>query len=344
MESAAFLPMESHLDRIDPIEFCSAPHRKVPDSLRKKLTLRHYRVPLATGVGQAVFATSSENEESLSGEASSAAGASEGGVALRPLIVLLHGLGDDCVYPYWHWMEIFTKQGLDVLSIEWDGHGNEKSSALDFQTATRSIPIVLQRLFSEPGRGMLSQLRQVPPLYLVGHSTGASLALIAATRPDVARLIKAVVAVSPVLGKIGSSSYRSYERMGYFNPLTWMRDFGSRLSVYGFRGLQTFSGHASEQLPIKLRIGLPVEEQASAFFTETFAERRVLRSVQCPVVWIHGAKDRYSPYSAAIALMEEIPTPLQRHLEPKRTHLSLAFSNIAPKYIAQFVQAQGTSP
>jgi pimeloyl-ACP methyl ester carboxylesterase len=308
----------------------------VPESLVKKIDLSYFRVPVATGTGLAVYARGLQ-QPSMETKKSDA----HSSQALeKPLIILLHGLADDCVYPFWHWMDHFTQQGFQVLSVEWDGHGNSGASHLDFQSATRTIPLLLQKLCSEPGRGIFSHLKKSPPVYLVGHSTGATLALIAATRPEISAIVTTVFAISPVLSKVHSLSYRNQEKWGFYNPMSWIRDFGARVSVYGFSGLQGFSGLGSRPLPVRPALGLPLEEQLNAFLEETFEERKILKKVQSQVVWIHGAKDRFSPYQNALRLMEEIPGQLERHIEPKRTHLSLAFSAVAPKYVTQFIQNQ----
>jgi pimeloyl-ACP methyl ester carboxylesterase len=310
------------LEPLDALAFCTTPHRRIPEALRRRASVQFVKIPLAGGTGQGVWVRPHEAPQN----------------SANPMILFLHGLADDCVYPYWHWMEVFAKSGFDVLSVEWDGHGATGASALDFQESTRTIPLLLQKLFGEPGKGMLSQMKSPPPLYLVGHSIGASLALIAATRPEILSCVRSVVAVSPVLGAVPTGSYRSHERAGYLNPVNWVRDLGGRVSYYGMRGLQGFSGFGADELPTRLKLGLPIELQASQFLHEAFHERRLLRHIKCPVLWIHAMKDRFAPYEKVLPLMEEIPTNVVKHLELKRTHLGMAFSLAGPKYISQYVQ------
>ena len=49
-------------------------------------------------------------------------------------LFLCMALGDDCSYPFIITLDkILNSNGLSVLSFDWDGHGIDGSSVLDFQ-------------------------------------------------------------------------------------------------------------------------------------------------------------------------------------------------------------------
>ena len=136
------------------------------------VSISYFEVPLSTGSGTAFLSVPKGIES-----------------AQKSLVILVHGLGDDCSYPLLHWIRFLNANGMSVLSFDWDGHGVDGSSILDFQQATRSIPLIIYRLFGDEERTGLSAKRIGPSCFLMGHSMGAAYALIAATRHDVAKIL-----------------------------------------------------------------------------------------------------------------------------------------------------------
>jgi pimeloyl-ACP methyl ester carboxylesterase len=323
------------LPALDEARFGAAAHRRVPDVLRRKARVTHFTVPLAAGTGAAVLV---EPRPPADGSGSSVSSSrASGRKTWRPLVILIHGLGDDCTFPHWHWMDLLLQQELAVLSVDWDGHGPGGGSHLDFQGATRSLPLLLQKLFGQPGQGLLPESHEGPPVFLMGHSTGAALALICASRPDAARHVEGVVAVSPTVCA-AQADYRRAERLTFASPGAWMSDFAGRVPYYGVRAmLPRPGGRRHEAFPVRVRVGLSAAEQLQAFLRETFEERRILRKVNVPVLWLHGARDRFVPLSRAQPLMDEIPGALFSHVDRARGHVRMAFSLAAPQYAARFV-------
>jgi pimeloyl-ACP methyl ester carboxylesterase len=245
-------------------------------------------------------------------------------------------------------MELLLQQDIAVLSVDWDGHGPSGASHLDFQGATRSLPLLLQKLFGESGVGLMPEFHEGPPVFLMGHSMGGAFALICASRPDVARHVSGVIAVSPAVCA-ETADYRRAERFTFANPGNWVSDFLGRVPFYGVRAmLPRPSGRRHESFPVRAKVGLSLSEQLHAFLRETFEERRVLRKVQVPVLWLHGAKDRFVPLAQAQVFLAEIPSALFSHVDRRRGHVRMAFSQSAPQYAARFIStcmsvAQGSS-
>jgi alpha-beta hydrolase superfamily lysophospholipase len=300
--------------------FARSPHRRVPENCRKIADFAYFFVPLANGTGGAVLASPREPRP---------------GPAV--LVILSHALGFDSTYPYWHWIEALNAKGLHVLSVDWDGHGVTGGSALDMQTATRSLPLLLQRLYGEAGVASFSARRPGPMCFLMGHAAGAAYGLLAASRPDCSKILSGVIAVSPAVNT-GSDGMFRRERWTVLNPMAWFKDLLTLVPFYGLSGVIPPSAkRQAKTFPLRLRIGIDQEVQLADFVNETFASRKVLRNVQTPVLWFHGAKDRRIPFERALPLMTEIPSALFTHVDEQRGHTRMMYSSEIPNYAAKFI-------
>lgn len=300
--------------------FARSPHRRVPDACRKIAEFNYFSVPLSHGTGSAVLASPTEKR-----------------AGTPVLVILTHALGFDATYPYWHWIESLNARGLHVLSLDWDGHGVSGGSSLDMQTASRSIPLLLQRLFGESGATNLQLKRPGPLCFLMGHAAGAAYGLLAASRADCAKLLTGVIAVSPTVNTGSDGTFRR-ERLTILNPIAWFKDFLSLVPFYGFSGVMPPSMKRQlKTFPLRLRIGIDREVQLADFVNETFAARKVLRNVQTPVLWLHGAKDKRVPFERALPLMSEIPSALFTHIDGERGHTRMMYASQIPNYAAKFI-------
>jgi alpha-beta hydrolase superfamily lysophospholipase len=301
-------------------EFAKAPHRKVPDICRKVADFSYYSIPLSNGVGTSVLAAPREPRP---------------GPAV--MVILSHALGFDSTYPYWHWIEALNSKGLYVLSVDWDGHGVGNGSSLDLQAASRSIPLLLQRLYGDLGNSGMSGGRSGPLCYLMGHAAGGAYGLLAASRVDCARLVSGVIAISPTVNTHQDGELK-LERWEGMNPVAWLKDFVTQVPFYGVAGVIPPTAKRQKRMfPLRLRFGIDREVQLARFVSETFVARRILRNVQTPVLWIHGAKDKRVPLERALSLMMEIPSALFTHVDEHRGHTRLMFSNDVPAYAAKFI-------
>lgn len=313
--------VSSRLNNINFSKFEGSARRHFSVNNLQDVSVSFYEVPLSTGPGTA-FLSVPKGVES----------------AQKSLVILLHGLGDDCAYPLLHWIKFLNGNGMSVLSFDWDGHGVKGSSILDFQQATRSLPLLIYRLFGEDNRVGLSEKRTGPTCFLMGHSMGASYALIAVTKNDLAKNIDGVIAVSPALS-INSYSRSMGELWNYLYPTAWLKDFLNKFSYYGFDGIFPATGSFKRNsFPLRMRTAVGYIDQAKNFVYETFEKRRILRDVKVPVLWMHGMKDHIAPYSQVASLMMEIPSAFFAHNDEKRGHLRMAFSDQIPKYCSSFIK------
>lgn len=300
----------------------SSKHRIPPKKRFAHADFSYFAVPLAVGHGCSLLVK--PIEETLQQEN-------------QTLILLFHGLGYDNTYPLWHWMEILSAAGHSVLSIEWDGHGNFSKHTLDFQIATRSIPLILERLYGREGHKGLGEKRPGPLCFLLGLDMGASLALIAATRDDVSHVVQGVIAVSPAIN-IGSTtqSYLSY--LCYLNPWFWMEELGNKIRYYGFfRLFLTINFFKKRYFPLRRNIQIPLLDQARAFVQECFLKRKMLKQVQVPILWFHGIQDKLFFHKEALEEMLHIKTAFFAYQDTKRNNIRLSFWDKIPNYCSHFI-------
>jgi alpha-beta hydrolase superfamily lysophospholipase len=311
------------LKKISQTEFTNNVSHRWP-KLKKNFQLvqEYYSVPLASGCGTAVLTVATADKQSTE---------------FKPLIILFHALGQDSVSPFWHWINELASNGIAVLSVDWDGHGAGSYSLLDLQEATRSIPLIIQRLYGEDGGTGLNAPRNGPKCFLMGYSFGASLSLIASTREDIKKHIYGIIAVSPVL-QVQSFMNKLKEVRSFFTPRAWFSDFANKFFYYGIWGLlPAYGSFKRKYFPIRLKLDIDYTQQAREFVHETFENRKILKKVNAPVLWIHGFNDHVSSYSKTSKLMMEIRSAFFTVCDESRGHLRMVFNDKIINYSIKFI-------
>ena len=161
--------VSERLRRINQEEFTSTILRKYPSKRLKGYEVHYFSVPLASGLGQSVLIESGEDT---------------GALKTKDLVLMCHGLGHDATDILWPLVEAFVKEGFSVLSFDFDGHGMNHVTHLDFQETSRSLSLILQRLYGSKNGEGIGAVRSGPSCYFFGHGMGASYAMIAAARSD----------------------------------------------------------------------------------------------------------------------------------------------------------------
>jgi alpha-beta hydrolase superfamily lysophospholipase len=285
------------------------------------VNLKWFAIPLATGAGSGLFLSPRNVSTSRSA-----------------LVIMLHGLGEDSIFPQWHWATSLVARGIPVLSVTWDGHGEFGHSVLDISSATRTIPLVLQKIYGDSAGSTSDSVADAPRCFLMGNSFGAVLSLVAATRPEIPALVSGVIAVSPMVC-IDVSRHQPREFLSKLSPRSFVRDVFPRMSLYGWDAMESKSGlFKGERARVRMRVGIDPLDQVRAFLAETVSRRQLLRNVRVPVLWLHGVKDHIVPLEKAVPIMSEIPSALFSHFDEKRGHRLMAMSSEIPEYAARFVE------
>ncbi len=301
-------------------------HRIYPTLKKQFVIQRAFSVPLSCGEGTALLSTPDDPAKTK-----------------NILIILLHDIYHDSSYPLWHWIHTLNDDGFSVLTIDWDGHGTPTTSSFEIQETTRSIPLILQRLYGQSGGLGLGAKRQGPLCFLMGHGLGASYALISATRLDVAEAVSGVIAVSPIIAH--NDKFRFFGDIPtLFNVVAWTQDFANKFSYYGIRWLKgIFFSPSTKTFPVRTKLFIHPSEQIKRFVFEAFSERRLLRQVKTPVLWLHGRKDCSFSYENSVPLMMEIPTAFFSYHDNNRNYLRMSLSDKIQQFSSQFISSLNSS-
>jgi alpha-beta hydrolase superfamily lysophospholipase len=316
--------ISQRLKKISQQEFLNnVSHRAFRPQKNLQFMEEYFAVPLSSGSGLGVLTI--PKRQAIEGE-------------FGPLIILFHGLGSDCTSPFWHWIHEFASHGISVLSVDWDGHGAASSSRVDLQEATRSLPLIVQRLYGEEGGLGLNAKRSGPPCFLMGHAFGASLALIAATREDVSKNIVGVIAVSPTLC-LQPRVKILFEFLSFLRLSAWWFDFKNKIRFYGLWGLiPSYGSFKRKQFPLRMKLHIDYLEQQKEFVYETFEKRRVLQKVKTPVLWLHGLKDNVCSYYKTSQLMLEVQSAFFSFCDENRGHFRMILSDQASFSSINFIK------
>jgi alpha-beta hydrolase superfamily lysophospholipase len=288
--------LEERLTSVEPSAPAAERVARLVGSMKTQVSVSWFAVPLASGVGTGVLLFPQNAHAHR-----------------RSLVIHLHALGRATIVSEWRWAQALVAKGIPVLAVEWDGHG-EKGSLWDVSTATRSLPLILHKLYATLGEAPLSHVQQFPKCFLMGNSFGATLALLAAARPDTAPLISGVVAISPMITLAGMDPENK----------TRKRFRG------GIRALRKNSFH--------MGMGIDPFDQVRAFLLENIEKRSLLQNVQAPVLWMHGARDRLVPVDSAVQKMTKIPAALFTHIDEKCGHKLSPVSHEVANYASRFVE------
>ena len=313
--------VERRFARCAPDTFDPFGHRQLPGALAGEITTTSFHVPLAGGDGTAVLSVP------VNGPV--------GGI-----VMLLHGMGDDAVYPHWHWFTALAREGLAVFSVDWDGHGAGATSRLRFG----DVPAGLARLFvrlSSPGDDADRAASRGVRFVLGGHSMGGTMALHAlAMLPD--DVCDAAAVMSPAL-QVATGIGGAGELIGYLNPMSWRRDLWAARHDYGMRGLvPAFGPFGRRQFPVRLAEAGHYVRQLEHFVTTT-DHAAAFGAVTTPVVWYHGERDRLVSSEAVAPIMANLPVVVRR-LVPRRGHLGMVMSARVAAEFARSVSEAACAP
>jgi hypothetical protein len=291
---------------------------RLPECMRQDVAeTAEYLVPAGHGLTTAVAFFANKHPEA----------ADSAGVRREGLVILLHGLGQDCCESNWIWIHSFLKSGFSVLAVSMDGHSRTPLSSFDPRLATRTIPLIISKL-----EGLQSSFK----IFAVGQGLGATYCLLAASRSDCAKALSAVACISPRLTAEGASEM-SGSPIPIGRPVQLCKD-GVRLGRYygtgGFRRL--WRGDSGKLLRKRLLLSTAVETQVEMFLSENVSSQDVWTSVKVSVAVV--ASDR-SPTSLALERVHGVNSMLVTRFDKDRTVRGLQFTEEWPRRVTRFFES-----
>ncbi len=291
---------------------------RLPECMRQDVAeTAEYLVPAGYGLTSAVAFVAKKAPEA----------AESTRVRQEGLVILLHGLGQDCCESNWIWIHSFLKSGLSVLAVSMDGHSRTPLSSFDPRLATRTIPLIISKL-----DGLPSNFK----IFAVGHGLGATYCLLAASRSDCAKQLCAVACISPRLSAEGASEMSS-SPIPIGRPVQLCKD-GVRLGRYygtgGFRRL--WRGDSGKLLRKRLLVSTAVETQVEMFLSENVSSHETWTGAKVPVAIV--ASDR-SPTFLALERVQGVNSMLVTRFDKERTVRGLQFTEEWPRRVTRFFES-----
>jgi pimeloyl-ACP methyl ester carboxylesterase len=302
--------LERFSECFEPLGVAQTNQFLLPPPLRRVAKGMAFHVPVGSGVSRGLLLYPKNREPSQ-------------------LVVFSHTLFQPLTFPNWMFFKSLLAGGSAVFAVELDGHGTSDAGHFDFQQASRSLPLVLSKLYSR-----LPNL----PFILCGQSVGAIYSLLYAARQEAPGLIKALVVLSPALTAQNFKSVQKKSALAYLHPSS-VRYFWSQAPYYGWKvALNLFRNQFSPRTPVRLHLQLHPFEQLNAFTQEFLAQRQILAQIKIPTLWIHGRKDMFVPFEMAERYMRQIQAPLFCHVESNKDHLDVLVSQRVSDYVCSFLQ------
>src|SRR3954454_5095460 len=225
-----------------------------------------------------------------------------------PVVVLL---------PTWsivhsrHWKGQIPYLSRHFRVITWDGRGNGFSDRPAEVEAYSIAEFVADGIAVMDAAGVESAC-------VAGMSMGGSLALqIASRHPE---RVDAALVIGPAVPNLTATTagrpvtlldeeLDEYEGWAKFNSNYWRRDYRGFLEF--FFGQLFCEPHSTKQIDDCVAFGLDTDPEtliatqtADWGFPDRETGERVCRSVICPVVVIHGTKDRIQPFERGVRVAE----------------------------------------
>lgn len=231
-------------------------------------------------------------------------------------VLIVHGAGDHKLLYAWPRMYTLADQGLAVLAIDVDGHG-ESPRVLDF-------PSVLENVAA----GVAWLRERYPRVGVIGISQGGCIsarAVADGTSTGMLTVDALVIMEAPASISITRAVYRSEARILAY-PVAWqlLRDLGT-LGIY--REWWTPA--------VRTRIG-------TVDLIRRLDVVGSVRRITCPLMLIYGGRDAVVPREQARAVEAAAPLGATFVLVPGATHLSLTIDRRVMRRVAVWLlQALG---
>lgn len=204
------------------------------------------------------------------------------------LIILLHGGGNDALYPAVGFIKEILNIGYQVLTFDIDGHGKKSTSIYQ----SDSLLNCLNSFFANNDSYICNK-----KVFLVGYSLGGAVML--NSLPNLENKVEGAVAISVPL-KLEIENEATSELLCVFKGA-----FYRQVKHYGVYGLLPALGSFKRQnYPIRIKENVDKNlepwKNYTNYFSESFNKMHLLESVQIihiPLLIIGGEKDKIAPVS-----------------------------------------------
>jgi pimeloyl-ACP methyl ester carboxylesterase len=241
----------------------------------------------------------------------------------RGRVLLVHGAGNDALYPLHALCKPLLRAGLEVFAFDLDGHGRESTTVFNVDRMEDALADAAEH--AEAAGPPL-------PLHLLGHSLGGSLVLHALSRPGWERVVSAAVISAPVRLRIGWTVLG--ELRGIFG-----RAALAQREHYGVWGVVPAVG------PLKRR-EFPFRGTAGGFgyvaSVQALLERLRLdeaaERIRTPVLLVYSRADGIVPAEQGETLASRIPGARLEMLE-RAPHWCVPFEPRTVARVAKWLEA-----
>ena len=202
-------------------------------------------------------------------------GTSGTAVVPRRLVIMLGALGQHWLESHWLWIQRALVEGYTVLALAIDGHSRAGSALFEPRLASRTLPLVLERL---------CRLPLAPEIHLIGHGFGGTLAWLAACREDAPRWIRSAACLSPWMEWQGQlESQGSIPSLRH--PIRLFKDGVKLAKIYGPSGFaRLWKGDQVRGMRRQQFVGSSLEAQMAAFLRESVSTKDLVAQCQVPLL------------------------------------------------------------
>lgn len=244
----------------------------------------------------------------------------------RPIVVFLHGLGNDAVFPNIDLFRQLLIAGFNIVTADLDGHG--KSNTTWF--AEETLPSLVSEMMGNCEAIQTSDEK----VHVCGYSLGALLVLdYAVKNPD---LVKTVSLIGMPI------TLKSDPRIAFELLTPFVNSYRGALSDYGLSGIHPAIGpvlRSRYPLRLKPKESRPYLEVAGQIIRR-MEPARLISSSTLPMLYVAGSLDFIGYHPRSAKFMDDLiqSTKLRREILPGETHFSSMLSPKMPAIIADFLR------
>lgn len=238
----------------------------------------------------------------------------------KALVLLLHGTGNDYLFPNYHALLQLSAAGYACLSIDLPGHGRGSTTILDEESMEKCVTDIIA--FSK-------SLKLPDRIFIVGYSFGGALVHLALQKQSL-NCQGAVFIGVPTRLSIGIRA--AHEELKSLFSKTFLQE-ASRIGIY--KMIPAFGPFKRNQFPIRLPANNPsklsyldiIERALNKIFTY-----QNIKPSSTPVLTIFGDKDHIAPFYCGRPILHQYHEA-EFEVIPGLNHYMLSFDPTVDKLI-----------